>query len=77
MNREDLINVLECNKVSKTLYGFGDNYGVCDDQFLLNKESNHYVIYYLERGRKNKIKSFHSEEKANKYFLELLLSYKG
>ena len=76
MTKKELIKELERNNVDKSLYDFENGHGFFDDQFLLNKESNTYIIYYLERGKKNKIKSFSSEEKANNYFLELLLNYK-
>lgn len=73
MNREELINLLDANNIDKSSYDFNDGHSYFDDQYLLNQEGKEWVIYYLERGKKLKVKSFSSEDKANKYFLGLLL----
>ena len=76
MTREELLNLLKNNKVDEDTYDFGAGHGYYDDQFLLNRKGKKWVIYYLVRGKKIKLKNFIDEEEANDYFYNLLTNNK-
>ena len=45
-----------------------------DECYVLLQEDTDWFVYYAERGHRNNIKKFDSEEKACGYFLQLVKS---
>jgi hypothetical protein len=74
MNREELLNKLRQNLIDPRDYSIIDYTAPpIDEQFVLTRERNMWVIYYYERGNRNEENFFLSEDEACVYFLTRLL----
>jgi hypothetical protein len=43
-----------------------------EEQYRLEKDGNYWIAYYYERGNKNALREFLSEDEACDYFLEMV-----
>ena len=74
MNTHDVKVELENNKIDPRAYSiYGETDLSGDEQYVLNKSWDNWVVYYLERGERNNQKMFSSEDEACRYFLEMIL----
>jgi len=74
MNSNELKSVLEKEKINSQAYSiFGVKGPPEDEQYVLDKEGQKWVIYYSQKGERINQKSFEVEDEACRYFLNLLL----
>ena len=62
MNKQELEEVLQLNKVPKDLYSLSG--GLPNESYCLEKEKNRWHVYYSERGIKTSVGYFENEEAA-------------
>lgn len=73
MNRIDLQIELQRENVSENAYSLSG--GLPGEKYVLSQEpSGKWSVYYSERGVKNNVQLFATEDKACQYLFHLLLS---
>lgn len=73
MNTNDLSAELDAQGVRKSSYSI--NYDRREDKYcIVQDEDGSWITYYSERGNKNLLKRFATEEEACAYFLSWVLS---
>ncbi len=76
MKTHDLVIELKKNNVSPRAYSiYGQTDLPVDEQYVLNKSGNNWVLYYSEKGERLEQKIFEVEDEACRYFLNWLLKY--
>ncbi len=76
MNRKELMTKLEEERINPRYYSiFGFTEPPIEEQCVLQKEGDKWVVYYLERGQKMDLKAFKTEDEACRHFFDDVLSY--
>ena len=72
MNIDELRGKLEYLGIPKTVYSFhGDGIGEC---FVIVHEAKGWLVYYSERGQRNGVNIFDTENEACDFLLNWILS---
>jgi hypothetical protein len=72
MKIQELKERLSEKGVSEFAYSFfGDGIGEC---YVLSKEENRWLVYYSERGHRNGLRGFDTEEEACQHLLNTVLA---
>jgi hypothetical protein len=70
MNRSELEKLLVQEGVSPLAYSLGG--GLPSEQYVLDQSPRGWSVYYSERGRRTRERSFASEDEACRYLFELV-----
>lgn len=72
--KEELKKTLDREKIDPRYYSLN---GLDDpnyyDRLILDNQNNQWLVYYYERGTKDDIRVFPTEEEACRYILQLLI----
>jgi hypothetical protein len=75
MNRKELKTILERERVNPRFYSIsGLTKPPIDEQCVLQEEEGKWLVYYYERGERNSLRVFESEDEACRYFVDWVVS---
>jgi hypothetical protein len=72
LNCERLVALLKSEGYPSHLYGIGRRGKYRDQAFILDRWSNRWVVYYIERGEKSYLRKYVSEDAACRDLLSRL-----
>jgi len=78
MNRIGLVTILEREQINPRFYSiYGLTEPPIDEQGVLGREGDKWVVYYFERGERSGLRVFDTEDQACRYFRDWVLSVPG
>ncbi|MDM7999793.1 MAG: hypothetical protein QUS33_07310 [Dehalococcoidia bacterium] len=75
MNRYDLKAALERERIRPYLYSIvGLTAPPKEQQYVLEEEQGKWLVYYFERGERDQLRVFESEDEACRYLLDRIVT---
>lgn len=73
MNKNDLVKILKTSLISHYNYSIDDIEK--DEAYHLAKENNQWIIFYMERGKRNILGTYKTESEACQALHKILKPY--
>lgn len=70
MNKKELFILLKKKKIDDDIYSLEG--GLPNEMYCLEKNEQHWEVYYSERGNKTGLKLFSTEHEACLFFYDLI-----